>query len=55
VLHTWLAGNAGPKKSQSGYHRTILSDHVFATKASIDNQKKIVKQQYMLHISSQYG
>jgi len=25
------------------------------TKARIDNRKKIVKQQYVLHMSSQYG
>jgi len=28
---------------------------VSATKACIDNRKKLVKQQYLLHISSQYG
>jgi len=28
------------KKSPSGHHRTTLSDHIFATKAHIDNQKK---------------
>jgi len=32
-----------------------LSDYVFATKARIDNRKKIVKQQYVLHMSPQYG
>ena len=35
-----LAGNAGPKKSPSGHHRTTLSGHVLATKACIDNRKK---------------
>jgi len=34
---TWLAGNAGPKKSPSGHHRTTLSGYIFATKACIDN------------------
>jgi len=35
-----LAGNAGPKKSPSGHHRTTLSGYVFATNASINNRKK---------------
>jgi len=43
------------KKSPSGRHRTILSGYIFATKACIDNRKKLVKQQYFLHMSSQYG
>jgi len=46
-----LAGNAGPKKSPTEHHRTTLSDYIFATKARIDNRKKIVKQQYLLHMS----
>jgi len=30
--------------------------YIFATKARIDNRKKkLVKQQYLLHISPQYG
>jgi len=37
---TRLAGNAGPKKSQSAHHRTTLSGYIFITKACIDNQKK---------------
>ena len=32
----------------------MLSGYIFATKAHIDNRKK-VKQQYLLHMSSQYG
>jgi len=32
-----------------------LSGYVFATKARIDNWKKLVKQQYLLHMSPQYG
>jgi len=36
----WLAGNAGPKKSPSGHHRTTLSGYIFATNARIDNRKK---------------
>jgi len=43
------------KKSPSAHHRTTLSGYIFATKAHIDNQKKTVKQQYLLHMSSQYG
>jgi len=31
----------------SGHHRTTLSGYIFATKARIDNRKKIVKQQYL--------
>jgi len=41
-----LAGNAGPKKiaknSPSGQHRTNLSGYIFATKALIDNRKKLL-------------
>jgi len=32
-----------------------LLGYIFATMACIDNRKKIVKQQYLLHMSSQYG
>jgi len=32
-----------------------LSSYIFATKACIDNRKNVVKQQYFLHMSSQYG
>jgi len=39
------------QKSPSGHHRTNLLGYFFATKACIDNQKKIVKQQYLLHMS----
>jgi len=56
---TRLAKNTGRKKSSknspSGHHRTTLSDHIFATKARIDNRKKFVRQQYLPHMSSQYG
>jgi len=55
-----LGENAGPKKvakkSLSGHHRTTLSGYIFATKAHIDNQKKnLVKHQYVLQMSPQYG
>jgi len=43
------------QKSPYAHHRTSLSGYVFATEACIDNRKKAVKQQYVLHMSSQYG
>ena len=56
---TQLAENTGCEKVHknlpSGLHRTTLSGCVFATKTHIDNRKKLVKQQYLLHVSSQYG
>jgi len=39
------------KNSPSGHHRTNLSSYIFATKARIDNPKKVVKQQYLLYMS----
>jgi len=33
------------QKSPSGHHPTSLSGYIFATKARIDNRKKLVKQQ----------
>jgi len=32
-----------------------LSGYIFATKVRIDNRKKLFKQQYVLHMSLQYG
>ena len=56
---TRLAENTGSKKiakkSPSRYHRTNVSGCIFATKACIDNRKKFFKQQYLPHLSSQYG
>jgi len=56
---TRLAGNAGPKISQKIRHLgTIvqrLSGYIFENKARIGNRKKIVKQQYLFHMSAQYG
>jgi len=56
---TRLAGNAGckkiAKKSPTGHQGTTLSGYIFATKSYIGNRKKIVKQQYLLHMSAQYG
>jgi len=43
------------QKSPSAHHRTTLSGWIYATKAYIDNRKKIVKQQYVLHTFPQYG
>jgi len=43
------------EKSPSGHHCINLSSYILATKARIDNRKKMVKQQYLLHMSSQYG
>jgi len=43
------------KNLPPGHHCTTLSGYIFATKACIDNRKKPVKQQYLLHMSSQYG
>ena len=37
-----LAGNTGRKKSPSGHHRTTMSGYIFATKACIDNRKKLL-------------
>jgi len=43
---TWFAGNTGrknyAKKSPSAHHRTTLSGYTIATKACIENQKKLV-------------
>jgi len=43
------------KNLPSVHHRTTLSGHIFATKARIHNRKTLVKQQYLLHMSAQYG
>jgi len=32
-----------------------MSGYIFATKACIENRKKLVKQQYLLHVSRQNG
>jgi len=52
---TRLAGNTGRKKSPSAHHQTTLSGYIFATKAHIDNWKKLVEQQYLPHMPLQYG
>ena len=43
MLHVacWKCGTQKiVKNSPSGHHRTILSDHIFSTKARIDSRKK---------------
>jgi len=58
ICCTRLAGNTARKNDQklpSGHHRTTLSGWIFASKAYVDNRKKIVKLQYLSHMSSQYG
>jgi len=43
------------KNSPSGHHCTTFSAYIFASKALVDNRKKLVKQQYLPHVSLQYG
>jgi len=43
------------QKLPSGHHRTTLSSYIFATNIRIDIWKKLVKQQYVLQMSPQYG
>jgi len=52
---TQLAENTGRKQLPSAHHYTTSLGCIFATKACVDNRKKQVKQQYLLHMSSQYG
>jgi len=42
------------KNSPSGHHRATLLGYMFAIKAHIINRKKL-KQQYLPHMSPQYG
>jgi len=47
-----LAKNTVCKNSPSGHHPTAMSGYIFTTKACRDNRKKkLVKQQYLLHMS----
>jgi len=52
---TWLAENAGCKKSPFWHHRTTLSGYIFATKAPIDNRKKNLLSSNISSTSPQYG
>jgi len=47
--------NNSPKNRHLGTIAPTLSGYIFAIKARIDNRKKTVKQQYLLHIRTQYG
>jgi len=58
LLHAarWNTGRKNDaKNSHVGHHPTTLSGYIFATKACIDNWEKLVKQQYLLYRSLQYG
>jgi len=58
LLHAtrWKCGTQKSyQKSPSAHHSTTLSSYIFATMAHIDNHKKLVKQQYVLHMFPQYG
>jgi len=54
-----LAGNARRKKSQKiaicAPSHNFVGLYIFATKACIDNRKKLVKRQYVFRMSVQYG
>jgi len=58
---TWLAENAGPKKSSKIRHLSTIAQicrAIFATKVCIGNRKKIIKQQYLptcLHNMVNFG
>jgi len=43
------------KNLPSAHHRTTLSGYIFATKTHRQSEKKLVKQQYLPHMSLQYG
>ena len=52
---TRLAANTGHKKSPSGHHRTTSSAISSQLRHVSTIGKKLVKQQYLLHMSAQYG
>jgi len=43
------------KNSPSGHHHTTLSGYIFATKACIDNRKKLLNSNISPQMSSQYS
>jgi len=43
------------QKSTPAHHHTTLSGYIFATKALSTIGKKVAKEQYLLHMLSQYG
>ena len=57
MLHAarWKYRTQKNRQSSSRHHCTNLSGSIFATKAYIDNRKKNVKEQYLLHMSPQHG
>ena len=48
-----LAANAGPKKVAKNRHLGTITQlcYILATKACIDNRKKLVRQQYLPYMS----
>ena len=56
---TRLAGNAGPKKSPKIRHLGTIAQPCWAISSQLrygsTTGKKLVKQQYLLHMCSQYG
>jgi len=58
VLHA-APENTGRKKignnSPSAHHHTLLSGYIFATKARIDNRKKMSNSNISRHMTLQYG
>ena len=52
---TQRAENTECKKSPFWHLRTTFSGYILGTKACVNNRKKLVKQRYLLYISSQYG
>jgi len=56
----WLAGNAGPKNSPEIHHLGIIAQLCWISSqlrhvGYRQSEKKLVKQQYVPHTSSQYG
>ena len=46
---------AALRSRRGRYILVLFVGYIFATKAYIDNRKKLIKQQYLSHMSSQYG
>ena len=64
VPYVYISGALAPDGILPGAKFTLsqilafsynLSGYIFATKACIDNRKKRFRQQYLFHMSSQYG
>jgi len=58
MCRTWLAGSAGPKNSPKNRHLSTIVQLCRAISSHLRHVltigKKLVKQQYLLHMSSQY-